>query len=218
MKLKWLGHASFLITSGDGIKIITDPYEPGYRGTVNYGPVPDEPDIVTISHEHGDHNYLAALKGNPQVIRGYGYHEAKSIQFMGHPTYHDRVKGKERGTNTIFCFTIDGVNICHLGDLGHPMDDRQIAELGQIDVLLLPTGGPAATFELEAAYDLCQRIYSHLVIPMHFKTEKCTFPRYRADDFIAGKSNAKAMDTSELELTKEKLPPGMEIIVLKPAL
>ena len=69
MKVKWLGHASFLITSDTGVKIITDPYTPGGLG-LNYGEIKESADIVTVSHEHGDHNNVAAVKGNPQVVRG----------------------------------------------------------------------------------------------------------------------------------------------------
>ncbi|MBI2906090.1 MAG: MBL fold metallo-hydrolase [Chloroflexi bacterium] len=218
MKLQWMGHATFLVTAEDGTKIVTDPYEPGYKNRVNYGPVPDVVDVVTVSHEHGDHNFVGALNGTPQVIKGYGYHAAKSIVFMGLPTYHDRVKGRERGTNIVFSFTVDGINVCHLGDLGHPLSDSQTAELGQVDVLLIATGGPTATCELDVAHDVCQRIYPRIVVPMHFKTDKCTFPKYRAQDFIAGKSNARVINDSEIEIKKSDLPGGMEIVVLKAAL
>lgn len=218
MKIKWLGHASFFISSNAGVRIVTDPYEPGYKGIISYGPMPDPADVVTISHEHGDHNYAAGVKGNPTVLRRYGWSEAKGVVFMGHPTFHDRVKGSERGPNVVFCFNLDGINMCHLGDLGHPLTDSQIAELGQVDVLLIATGGPSATCDLDVAHDVCTRIYPRMIIPMHFKNEKATFPKYRAEDFIKGRNNARMLEVSEIEVTREDLPPGMEIVVLKAAL
>ncbi len=116
MKIKWLGHASFLITSDSGIKIITDPYETG--GGLSYGEIKESADIVTVSHDHFDHNNVAAVPGNPQVVKGTA--EVKGIEFKGISTYHDEAKGGQRGKNTILCFEVDGIRVCHLGDLGHP--------------------------------------------------------------------------------------------------
>ncbi|MFH1381965.1 MAG: MBL fold metallo-hydrolase [Chloroflexota bacterium] len=124
MKVNWLGHACFLITAGNGVKIITDPYEANYRGIINYGPVKETADIVTISHQHGDHNYTGDIPGKPEVIQGPGQRKAKGIEFTGIPCYHDRVSGRERGENTLFCFPIDGIHVCHAGDLGHPLDEN----------------------------------------------------------------------------------------------
>ena len=100
-----------------GIKIITDPYEPGYAG-LSYGPIPDEADIVTVSHDHGDHNYVAGVPGTPQVVKGAGRQEAKGIVFEGIAAYHDESRGSQRGDNTIFTFVTDGIRMCHAGDLG----------------------------------------------------------------------------------------------------
>ena len=107
MKIKWLGHASFMITSDSGIKIITDPYKTSE--TVKYGRIEESSDIVTVSHEHGDHNNTAAVRGNPEVLRGMA--EVKGIEFRGIPTYHDDAQGQQRGKNTIFCFEVDGIRV-----------------------------------------------------------------------------------------------------------
>jgi L-ascorbate metabolism protein UlaG (beta-lactamase superfamily) len=85
MKIKWLGHASFMITAETGTKIITDPYVT--TEILNYGEIKESADIVTVSHEHTDHNNVAAVKGNPEVVRGTA--KAKGIEFKGIPTYHD---------------------------------------------------------------------------------------------------------------------------------
>ena len=147
MKVKWLGHSSFLITADDGTKIITDPYTPGMMG-VNYESVKDVADIVTVSHEHGDHNAVDKLPGNPQAVRGTGVKAVKGIEFKGTAAFHDPSRGGQRGANTIFCFTVDGVRVCHLGDLGHQLTDAEVAEVGPVDVLLAPVGG---SFTIDAA-------------------------------------------------------------------
>lgn len=95
MKIKWLGHASFLITSDTGTKIVTDPYVTG--GPLSYGEIKESADIVTVSHEHGDHNNAAAVQGNPEVVKGTT--KAGGIEFKGIPTYHDDAEGNQRGKN-----------------------------------------------------------------------------------------------------------------------
>ncbi len=215
MKIKWCGHATFLITTANGAKIVTDPYEPGgYDGALGYGSIPDEINIAVVSHDHPDHNYVQGLKGKPQVVKGTGTHRVSGIEFKGIPTYHDTSQGGERGKSTIFCFTVDNVRLCHLGDLGHPLSPKEVAEVGEVDVLMIPVGG-FFTIDAKVATEVMSSLKPRLVIPMHFKTEKCEFPITTADDFLAGKTNAKKLDTSEIEITKENLPASTEIQVLK---
>ena len=212
MILKWLGHACFLITSGDGLKIITDPYLNG--GKIRYAPVDDSADIVTISHDHYDHNALSAVSGNPEVIRGRGLKIAKGIQFKGIPTYHDESKGEQRGDNTVFCYSIDGIKVCHLGDLGHRLSHEQINEIGDIDLLLIPVGG-FYTIDANVATQVCDDLNPKVIVPMHYKTPKLDFPITGVDEFLKGKRNVKRLDLSEAEFVMGKLPDISEIIVLK---
>ena len=217
MKVKWLGHACFLLTSESGLRIMTDPYTAGVFG-LDYAPPAETADIVTVSHDHADHNNVAAVKGNPQVVRGVGSHEAKGIQFKGIATAHDQSSGKERGANTIFCFALDGINVCHLGDLGHDLSDQAVAAIGDVDVLLIPVGGNF-TIDAAAANRLCQKLAPKVVIPMHFKNARCpNFPVAGVEDFTRGRPQAKTIDGSEVELKKEQLPTATETIVLRPAL
>jgi len=217
MKVKWLGHACFLLTSDSGLRIITDPYTPGAFG-LDYAPPAETADIVTVSHDHADHNNVAAVKGNPQVVQGVGSHEAKGIQFKGIATAHDQSSGKERGANTIFCFTLDGINVCHLGDLGHDLSDQAVADIGDVDVLLIPVGGNF-TIDAPVADRVCQKLAPKVVIPMHFKNERCpSFPVAGVEDFTRGRQQVKTIAGSEVEIKKEQLPTATETIVLKPAL
>ena len=215
MKIKWLGHASFMITSDAGIRIITDPYMPNERLT--YGEIKESADIVTVSHNHGDHNNVAAVGGNPKVVRGAATVEIKGISFNGIPTYHDDAGGKLRGNNTILCFEVDGIRVCHLGDLGHPLNAHQVAELGRIDVLLIPVGG-FYTIDAKVATEVCHQLKPRVIIPMHYKTDKCGFPIAGADGFLQGKAGVSRLDASEVEFKPGELPATTQIIVLKSAL
>ncbi|MDD4875551.1 MAG: MBL fold metallo-hydrolase [Dehalococcoidales bacterium] len=213
MKVKWLGHASFMITSDNGTRIITDPYITNERLT--YDEIDETADIVTVSHEHGDHNNVAAVKGNPEVVRGAA--KVKGIEFESIPTYHDDGKGEARGSNTIFCFEVDGVKVCHLGDLGHPLDDKQVADLGKVDVMLTPVGG-SYTIDAKVATQICDRLNPKVIIPMHFQNDKCAFPIAGVDEFLKGKKDINQLDTSEVDLVQGELPITTTIIVLEPAL
>jgi L-ascorbate metabolism protein UlaG (beta-lactamase superfamily) len=213
MKIKWLGHAAFLITTDSGTRIITDPYEP--EDNLKYGEIKESADIVTVSHGHSDHNNTAAVQGNPQVVRKST--EAKGIKFKGIPTYHDDAGGSKRGSNTIFCFEAEGLNVCHLGDLGHVLSNTQAAELGKVDMLLIPVGG-FYTIDTKAATQDCDQLKPRVIIPMHYQNNRCSFPIKGVDDFLKGKDNVSRLDTSEVELKAGEMPANTQIMVLKPAL
>jgi len=215
MKIRWLGLASFLITSDSGIRIITDPYETG--GGLSYGEIRESADIVTVSHEHFDHNNVAAVRGNPQILRKIGEADIEGVRFRGIASFHDNVGGKERGKNIMFCFEVDGVKVCHLGDLGHQLSDEQVSEIGPVDVLLLPVGG-VFTINAEVATELCGRLKPKVIVPMHYRDGKCSFPIAGVDEFLRGKENVNCLDTSEIEIKSEELPSATQIVVLKSAL
>ncbi len=213
MKIKWLAHAAFLITSDNGTRIITDPYETG-KG-LKHGKIEESADIVTTSHEHFDHNNVAAVKGNPQVVKGTT--EARGIKIRGIPTAHDNSGGSERGSNTIFCFEIDGLNVCHAGDLGHLLTDEQTAAIGEVDIILIPVGG-FFTIDAKTADRVCDQLKAKVIIPMHYKTDKLDFPISSVDGFIQDKNNVTRVDGSEIEIKAGELPASAQIMVMKPTL
>jgi L-ascorbate metabolism protein UlaG (beta-lactamase superfamily) len=218
MKIKWYGHAAFLITSDQGVKIITDPYESGaYGGQLAYGKIKDQSDIALTSHDHADHNDTKSLPGSPQIVKNSGSKTVKGISFKGVPTYHDSSKGSERGTNTIFTFSVDGIRVCHLGDLGHILSEKELAEIGPVDILLIPVGG-YFTIDSKEATRVAEQLKAKVLIPMHFKTEKCGFPIAPVEDFLKGKPNSRRPGTSEVTFDKTTLPHQMEVVVLEHAL
>jgi L-ascorbate metabolism protein UlaG (beta-lactamase superfamily) len=216
MKIKWLGHSSFLITSAGGTKIITDPYEPILG--MKYGEINEAADIVTVSHDHGDHNNVPAVQGNPQVLKNSKAVAVKGIPFRGIDTSHDDSGGSERGSNIIFCFEVDGVKICHLGDLGHMLTDKQAEEIGEVDILMIPVGGNL-TIDAAKADDVIALLKPSVVIPMHFSNDRCPeFPVAGVDVFTRGKTNVTVLESSEVEYKAGELPADTRVVVLKPAL
>lgn len=214
MKVRYLGHSCFVITSEKGIKIATDPFNQGVG--LRYAPVNDTADIVLITHDHPDHNNAAAVKG-AQVIKEAGSKDVKGIKIKGIPAYHDEQEGKERGNIIIYSFVVDGVKLCHLGDLGAVLTSKQAGEIGQVDVLFIPVGG-YYTLDAAAASKVCDHMKPKIIIPMHYKTLKTDYPINGVEEFTRGKKGVKQIDSSDSEILANKMPASTEIFVLKPAL
>jgi L-ascorbate metabolism protein UlaG (beta-lactamase superfamily) len=214
MKIRYLGHSAFVVTSDRGVKIITDPYTTS--PDLTYGEITGPADIVTVSHDHFDHCNVAAVSGNPDVVRRAGGSSARGISFRGVNSYHDDEGGRLRGGNIIFCFEVDGIRLCHLGDLGHLLDDKQLAEIGAVDIVFIPVGG-AYTIDARAATEVCNQLKPSVIIPMHYRTSKGLPSIAGVEEFLRGKGKVKWLDTSQVEFKAGGLPDG-QIIVLKPAL
>ncbi|HXY74519.1 MAG TPA: MBL fold metallo-hydrolase [Dehalococcoidales bacterium] len=215
MKVKWLGHSAFLLTSEKGVRIITDPYKS--VGEIKYGAIKEPADVVTVSHEHFDHNNAAAVPGNPEVFRGPASREIKGIKFTVIAAFHDNEHGKLRSTNMIVCMDLDGMRLCHLGDLGHLLTEAQIAQAGKIDILFIPVGG-FYTIDATVATKVIESLRPKVAIPMHFKNERHSFPLAPVSEFLKEKNNVTLLKGSEMEFTTATLPEKTQIVVFKPAL
>jgi len=213
VKIKYLGHASFVITSDAGVKIITDPYETS--SDLTYGEIKESADIVTVSHDHSDHNNVSAVRGNPEMVRGTK--KVKGIEFKGIASYHDDAGGRLRGKNTIFCFEVDGIKVCHLGDLGHLLGAQQVAEVGTVDILLIPVGG-FYTIDANVAGQVCNQLKPKIIIPMHWNYKWSKKEIASVDEFLQGKQGVTRLDASEVEFKSGQLPDTTQIRVLTPAL
>jgi len=237
MRIKWLGHASVLITSESGLRIITDPYEPGYQvvpaGSLMYDEITESADIVAITHEHPDHCALP-VRGKPEIVRGMEIRgkdsvNVKGIEFRAISTFHDDKEGKLLGENTILGCNVDGVWVYHSGDIGHVLSDAQLAELGEVDVLLLCIGliekeGPDfSKFVIDTKAPIVNGIYEQIkfkrLIPIHFRNSKCDFRFISVSEFLQGKGNVSYLDVNEVAFEKRSLDrrPDPQIIVLRPA-
>lgn len=213
MKIEWYGQAAFLITSDSGIRIITDPY--GSNEMLTYDEINEPADIVTISHDHFDHANVAAVKGDPVLVKNSA--EAKGIKFNAVATAHDDSGGSQRGSNNVYCFEVDGIKICHLGDLGHMLSDEQAAAIGKVDILLIPVGGNF-TIDARMATEVANRLSPKVIIPMHYQNERCpTFPVAGVEGFLEGKDNVVKSDGSELEYRVNEIPDDVMIQVLNPS-
>ena len=171
MTITYHGHSTFKIKGKRGT-VVTDPYD-NYIGLT----LPNmSADIITVSHDHKDHNAIDSITGtarrsNPFIVTKAGEYEVGGISVFGVQTFHDANGGVERGTNQVFTLLVDGMRICHLGDLGHELTTQQLEEIGTVDVLLCPVGG-TFTIDPDMAVKTIRAIEPGIVIPMHYKTDK----------------------------------------------
>lgn len=218
MKLKWLGHSAFLLTAGSGTRIVTDPYKSGcFEGAVGYGPIREACEGVTVSHDHDDHSAWQGLPGKPQLVNGAGEFTVKDVGITGFDTAHDEAGGTKRGRNTMFRFDIDGLKVLHCGDLGEALRPSTLKAIGQVDVALVPVGGHF-TIDAAQAHDVAAAVEARVIVPMHYKTERLSFPVAGVDDFLRGQDAVRRCGKPEVELDAASLPEKPEIWVLEHAL
>jgi L-ascorbate metabolism protein UlaG (beta-lactamase superfamily) len=214
MKITYLAHASFQITTAEGVRIITDPYDE----SVGYRMPGQSADIVTSSHSHFDHAYFKAVSGKYEKLTAPGEKTVKNIRFKGIATAHDEAGGSKRGSNVAFLMEIDGLRTAHLGDLGHIPDDRQYAEmtsLGPVDILMIPVGG-YFTIGASEAKKIIEHLNASVMIPMHYRTPAVSLPIAPVEDFTKLFDKVDRRGISEMELTRDSLPPETLITVLEP--
>jgi len=206
MKIWWRGHASFVIQT-EGKKIVTDPFD----DKLGYPLKPLKADIVTVSHDHWDHNAVETVQGRPHVIRDIGITDIDGIKVEGIATFHDHQAGRNRGPNIIFRINAEGLSLAHLGDLGHSLDKAQIEKIGNVDILLVPVGG-TYTIDASEAQELVTELRPKIVIAMHFSTPHLSFSLAPLEQFTSYYD--KVVKKPYLETSAEGIGGQTRIIVL----
>ena len=200
MIVRWLGHSCFLLKGEGGLVILMDPF---YEQAVGYVMPGIQANIVTISHDHDDHNNVQAAGEYADVIIGPGEFISHEMDLFGIKSYHDSERGRLRGENTIFCFELDGVRVCHLGDLGQKLSRAQIREIGQVDLLFVPVGG-GYTIDASGADKAIEALHPAIIVPMHYQTAALNFPLEPVDAFLKGKDYSGPLE--ELRINGDDLP------------
>ncbi len=179
MKIEYFGHSCFKLTESTGTSIVCDPYD----SSIGYELPEIEADAVTVSHRHYDHDNVAAIGGHPKVIDSECSLELSGVEINAIKSFHDGQRGKLRGENLIFKFRMDGIDVCHLGDLGEACTPELIETILPVNVLMIPVGG-TYTIDAETAKEYVDRIMPDIVLPMHYRTKECTLDIDRLDEFL----------------------------------
>jgi L-ascorbate metabolism protein UlaG (beta-lactamase superfamily) len=214
MEISWLGHSCFMLR-GKNVTLIADPFspqlghpqgEPLKLGKVNAP-------IVTISHNHPGHNFAEGVggnSGNPRVVRGPGEYEISDVLITGVASYHDDKRGAELGRNTIYVIHMDELVICHLGDLGHTLQEEQLEEVADADILLIPISGQHVLNAAQAA-EVISQVEPHIVIPMHYHPGETPNP---LDKFCREMGIEAINSQSKLVITRSTLPAETQVVIL----
>lgn len=209
MEIDWFGHACFRLR-GREATVITDPYSKEIGLSF---PRP-RADIVTVSHEHPGHSFASGVKGDPKVIQGPGEYEIKNVFITGVPTAHDKKGGKDRGANTVYVFDMDGLTVCHLGDLGHVLLQPQVEALGNVNVLLVPIGA-VSTIGAGEASEIVSLLEPQIVIPMHYAHADLKFKLDAATKFFKEMGIKAPAPIPSLKVTKDSLPKETQVVLLE---
>ena len=216
MDIAWLGQACFKL-KGKQAAVVIDPFDPEFVGLKL--PKDLSADVVLSSHSHQDHNNLSSVAGEPMQFSGPGEYEVKGVVITGISSYHDNSQGSERGLNTIFNVYMDGLNIVHLGDLGQDsLTEEQVAQIGEVDILLIPVGG-VYTINGKIASYIVSQLEPKIVIPMHYK-QSLPADAGKIEDLEGVEPFLKEMGTegitgeAKLTITQEKLPEESQVVLL----
>jgi len=211
MEIKYLGHSSFLIKTKT-TKIVTDPFDPEMVG-IKFPKT--EADIVTVSHQHKDHNNTKAVQSpdsnlQPLIIDMPGEFEKMGVRIFGFQSFHDKTGGSERGENILYKFEAEGISVLHCGDLGLIPEESFLELIGEVDILMVPVGG-VYTIDSDEAVSLVKKIEPKIVIPMHYGSDKLA----PVSDFTKkfGLDNPVALP--KLVYKKEEVEQEMKVVVLE---
>lgn len=207
-------HASFRLRSRTAA-LVTDPYDPSVVG-IKYPKV--EADIITISHQHKDHNFVQAVGGDPVIVQGPGEYEIKGVKIIGISCFHDASNGKDKGENTIYRINMDQINIVHLGDLGHKLDEKIQDVIGDVDVLMIPVGG-YYTISPALVSEVISQLDPKITIPMHYNQKDIDQNNFsqlsKLEIFLKEVGKEEIKPIPKLTITKDKLPSEPMMVVLE---
>jgi len=206
LQIRWHGHSCFEITNN--ITLITDPHDGKSIGI----PAPTVTgDIILVSHDHYDHNSVKTVEKNGcRIVTDPRKKTIEDIEIRGVESFHDEAEGAKRGSNIMYKFKIDDITFCHLGDLGHDLDDESINNIGEVDVLFIPIGG-TFTVDDKQAWDIIKKINPKIVVPMHYKIGGLSLPIAGIDAFLEQNPYKVLPVGNEIEIDKEELPDEPEV-------
>jgi L-ascorbate metabolism protein UlaG (beta-lactamase superfamily) len=208
MDITWYGRACFRLRGRDAT-VITDPCPPSTGFVAGKHDV----DLLTISHAHADHSYVRSITAGLTLTRP-GEYEFHEVLLTGVRTFHDAVGGSERGENIVFTAEVDGVHICHLGDLGHLLSEEQMAEIGPVDVLLVPVGGNFTLAPSEAA-EVVAQISPKIVIPMHYAVDGGSTDLQGPEKFLNEMAVTEPLRQPKAQVTSSSLPDETQVVLLE---
>jgi L-ascorbate metabolism protein UlaG (beta-lactamase superfamily) len=209
-EIRWFGHNCFRIRAKEATVII----DPVGKNT-GYAMAKQTADIVLLSHDHPGHANLAGVKPGYQIVEGPGEYEMHDVFITGIRTYHDGNKGKERGYNTAYLLEVEGMKFCHLGDLGHMLNEDKLEVLNSCDILMIPVGG-GDVITTEQAAELIGHLEPKVVLPMQYATAIGDKKLATLEPFTKALGVTIPEAEEKLTLRSSDLSDSMRLVVLTP--
>lgn len=216
MNIQYYGHSCFKITTrpaGRGqeeVTIFIDPFDK----SIGLRPPQGQADLVLVTHDHHDHNNVSALKGEPRLIDIPGEYSVSGINIIGMKSFHDGKEGEERGFNTFFILESEDIRVCHLGDIGCDLDQKQLDTINGVDIMMVPIGGKF-TIDGEKAADMMKKIEPKVIIPIHYKIPGSTMDVADEKKFCAEMGNCPREKVSKFNIRKKDIEEkNMEVVLM----
>jgi len=216
VEVTWLGHQCFKLVSSLGIVVVTNPFDPNY---LRYPKPKDlEADVLLVTNENSATNHTDLVVNTPQIFRtstGIGSNRASGMLIRGVPTFIERGRELIVGLNTVFSWTMDGVRFCHLGNLRYALDSTEALELGDIDVLFMPVGGPEELSNAERR-ELIELLQPKIIVPMGYRTRYSSQYAFKSlGSFPTGGFQVRRLDSSTFSVSKATLPTETTVLIPK---
>ena len=206
LQIRWHGHACWEITNN--VTLVTDPHDGKSIGIPAPGVTGD---IILVSHDHYDHNSIKSVeKEGSKIVTDERKRNISDVEIRGIRSFHDECEGAKRGKNIMYKFTVNEIKFCHLGDLGHELDDDTVQKIGDVDILFLPIGG-TFTVDDEQAWNVINMIKPKIIVPMHYKIGGLSLPIAGIDPFLERNKYRILKVGNEIDIEKEDLPTEPEI-------
>jgi L-ascorbate metabolism protein UlaG (beta-lactamase superfamily) len=218
MEISWFGHSCFQVR-GKQVTLVTDPFSERQASQESLARLNKvNAAIVTVSHDHSGHNQVAAVGGSPRVVKGPGEYEISDVLITGVASYHDAKRGSERGRNTIYLIHMDDLVLCHLGDLGHGLQDEQLEAVADVDVLFVPIGGQSTLNPTQAA-EVISQIEPRVIIPMHYPTSEVEGEFSEPLRKFCREMQVESPTVlPKLSITRNSLPTEIQVVLLSPVI
>jgi L-ascorbate metabolism protein UlaG (beta-lactamase superfamily) len=212
MDITWYGNSCFRIIERGMAAVVTDPYDPEIVG-FDYGKL--RADVVTVSMDKPEHNYIKGLRGGAFEITGPGEYEIGGVFITG-----VRVNGSKRKSdpdklpNTIYVMDYNGLTVAHLGELDSVPSQTEVEGLGEVHVVLVPVGGGSSLNAAKAA-EMVSLLEPRIVIPMHYGTPENNLTLDPLSKFLKemGLNQVETVDTLKLS-SVSALPEETQVAVM----
>jgi len=208
MDIIWSGHSCFTIR-GKETTLLLDPCPTSHGCVSRWG----KPDAVLVSHDHPGHSAVDDVPASAMRIQGPGEYEVGKAFITGIGTFHDNEQGATKGRTTVYVIEMEGLVLCHLGDLGYQMPVSPIKEIGAVDILMVPVGD-VSTLSVSEARGLVRNLQPRYVMPMHYRSENARPELEPVETFIQAMGVPQPEPRPKLAVTTTSLPLNTQVIIL----